>query len=66
MGAFCHVAVLIGCVGVAIGRLIARAIEAIDFNAAFLTRELSKTPKFQDFLTLPAYSRVLATEVYTA
>ena len=35
-------------------------------HAAFLTRELIKTPKFQDFLTLPAYSRVLATEVYTA
>jgi malate synthase len=35
-------------------------------HAAFLTRELIKTPKFQDFLTLPAYSRILATEVYTA
>ncbi len=35
-------------------------------HAAFLTRELIKTPKFKDFLTLPAYSRVVATEVYTA
>ena len=35
-------------------------------HAAFLTRELIKTPKFQDFLTLPAYSRVLATEIFVA
>ena len=35
-------------------------------HAAFLTRELIRSPKFQDFLTLPAYNRVLATEIYTA
>jgi len=35
-------------------------------HAAFLTRELIRAPHFQDFLTLPAYSRVLATEVYAA
>ena len=35
-------------------------------HAAFLTRELIKAPKFQDFLTLPAYARVLDHEVYTA
>jgi len=35
-------------------------------HAAFLTRELIKTPKFQDFLTLPAYARVLDHEVYAA
>jgi len=35
-------------------------------HAAFLTRELIKTPKFQDFLTVPAYARVLDHEVYTA
>ena len=35
-------------------------------HAAFLMRELIKTPRFQDFLTLPAYARVLDTEIYTA
>jgi malate synthase len=35
-------------------------------HAAFLTRELIKAPHFQDFLTLPAYARVLDHEVYTA
>jgi len=35
-------------------------------HAAFLTRELIRAPKFQDFLTLPAYARVLDTEVYAA
>ena len=35
-------------------------------HAAFLTRELIKSPKFQDFLTVPAYARVLDHEVYTA
>jgi malate synthase len=35
-------------------------------HAAFLTRELIKAPHFQDFLTLPAYARVLDTEIYTA
>jgi malate synthase len=35
-------------------------------HAAFLMRELIKAPKFQDFLTLPAYARVLDTEIYTA
>jgi malate synthase len=35
-------------------------------HAAFLMRELIKTPKFQDFLTVPAYARVLDHEVYTA
>ena len=29
-------------------------------------RMLIKSPKFQDFLTLPAYARVLDTEIYTA
>jgi len=29
-------------------------------HAAFLMRELVKAPQFQDFLTLPAYARVLA------
>jgi malate synthase len=33
-------------------------------HAAFLTRELIKAPKFQDFLTLPAYARVLDQEIY--
>jgi malate synthase len=52
---------------------LARAREAVDAtrfaayeHAAFLTRELIKTPVFKDFLTLPAYGRVLATEVFTA
>jgi malate synthase len=52
---------------------LARAKEAVGAqryeayeHAAFLTRELIKAPHFQDFLTLPAYSRVLANEVYTA
>ena len=35
-------------------------------HAAFLMRELIKTPKFQDFLTVPAYARVLDHEIYTA
>jgi malate synthase len=35
-------------------------------HAAFLMRELIKTPKFQDFLTLPAYARVLDYEIYVA
>ncbi len=35
-------------------------------HAAFLTRELIKAPHFQDFLTLPAYARVLDREVYAA
>jgi malate synthase len=35
-------------------------------HAAFLTRELIRAPHFQDFLTLPAYARVLDQEVYTA
>ena len=35
-------------------------------HAAFLMRELIKTPKFQNFLTVPAYARVLDHEVYTA
>jgi malate synthase len=52
---------------------LARASEAVPparfhayEHAAFLMRELIKTPKFQDFLTLPAYARVLDTEIYTA
>ena len=35
-------------------------------HAAFLMRELIKTPKFQDFLTVPAYARVLDHEVFAA
>jgi malate synthase len=35
-------------------------------HAAFLMRELIKAPKFQNFLTEPAYARVLAHEVFTA
>jgi malate synthase len=35
-------------------------------HAAFLTRELIRAPHFQDFLTVPAYARVLDQEVYTA
>ena len=35
-------------------------------HAAFLMRELIKAPKFQDFLTIPAYNRVLDHEIYTA
>jgi malate synthase len=35
-------------------------------HAAFLTRELIRAPHFQDFLTVPAYARVLDHEVYTA
>ena len=31
-------------------------------HAAFLMRELIKTPHFQDFLTVPAYARVIAAE----
>jgi malate synthase len=31
-------------------------------NAAFLMRELIKEPKFTDFLTVPAYNRVVAAE----
>jgi malate synthase len=43
----------------------ARRYEAYQ-HAAFLTRELIKAPKFQDFLTVPAYARVLDREIYTA
>ncbi len=35
-------------------------------HAAFLMRELIKAPKFQDFLTVPAYARILDREIYTA
>jgi malate synthase len=35
-------------------------------HAAFLMRELIKTPKFQDFLTVPAYARVLDREIFVA
>jgi malate synthase len=35
-------------------------------HAAFLMRELIKAPRFQNFLTEPAYARVLDREVYTA
>jgi malate synthase len=35
-------------------------------HAAFLMRELVKAPHFQDFLTVPAYARVLDHEVFTA
>lgn len=35
-------------------------------HAAFLMRELIKAPKFQNFLTDPAYARVLDHEVFTA
>jgi malate synthase len=35
-------------------------------HAAFLMRELIKAPHFQDFLTIPAYARVLDHEVYSA
>jgi malate synthase len=35
-------------------------------HAAFLMRELIKAPHFQDFLTVPAYARVLDREIYTA
>ena len=35
-------------------------------HAAFLMRELIKAPKFQNFLTEPAYARVLDDEVFTA
>jgi malate synthase len=35
-------------------------------HAAFLMRELIKAPKFQDFLTVPAYARVLDREIFTA
>jgi malate synthase len=31
-------------------------------HAAFLMRELVKAPHFQEFLTVPAYARVLASE----
>lgn len=31
-------------------------------HAAFLMRELIKAPKFMDFLTVPAYARVVAAE----
>ena len=33
-------------------------------HAAFLMRELVKAPHFQDFLTIPAYARVLASESF--
>jgi malate synthase len=35
-------------------------------HAAFLMRELIKAPKFQNFLTEPAYARVLDHEVFSA
>lgn len=35
-------------------------------HAAFLMRELIKAPRFQDFLTVPAYARVLDHEVFAA
>jgi malate synthase len=35
-------------------------------HAAFLTRELIRAPQFQDFLTVPAYARVLDNEVFAA
>jgi malate synthase len=35
-------------------------------HAAFLMRELIKAPKFQDFLTIPAYARILDREIFTA
>ena len=57
----------------AIDAELARAREAVPparfhayEHAAFLMRELIKAPKFPDFLTLPAYARVLDTEIYTA
>ena len=34
-------------------------------HAAFLMRELVKAPHFQEFLTVPAYARVLASESYS-
>jgi malate synthase len=34
-------------------------------HAAFLMRELVKAPHFQDFLTVPAYARVVANESFT-
>jgi malate synthase len=42
-------------------RLDATRFEAYK-HAAFLMRELVKAPHFQDFLTVPAYARVLANE----
>ena len=35
-------------------------------HAAFLIRELINAPRFQDFLTVPAYARILDREIYTA
>jgi malate synthase len=35
-------------------------------HAAFLMRELIRTPDFKDFLTIPAYARVLDEEIYAA
>ena len=35
-------------------------------HAAFLMRELIKAPRFQDFLTVPAYARVLDHEIFAA
>jgi malate synthase len=35
-------------------------------HAAFLTRELIRAPQFQEFLTVPAYARVLDNEVFAA
>jgi malate synthase len=35
-------------------------------HAGFLMRELVKAPKFQDFLTVPAYARVLDHEVFAS
>ena len=35
-------------------------------HAAFLMRELVKAPHFQDFLTVPAYARVLASESFVS
>jgi len=33
-------------------------------HAAFLMRELIRAPKFTEFLTVPAYARVVAEEVF--
>ncbi len=46
-------------------RVDAKRFEAYQ-RAGFLMRELVKAPHFQDFLTVPAYARVLATEGLTA
>jgi malate synthase len=46
-------------------RLDATRFEAYK-HAAFLMRELVKAPHFQDFLTIPAYARVLASESFSS